>query len=134
MFAIEWNESFSVGVKELDEQHKRLFKIFDDLLGSLDTAADSRAVVDVLEGLKEYASVHFATEEKYMSECGYPQLENHKRTHEQFRKKVDDLCSNATMQPVTVLSDTLKFLYAWLSDHILSCDRKYASLVSSSQQ
>jgi hemerythrin len=94
MGIINWDESYSVGVKELDEQHKQLFRMIDDLFESIDTVVDSQKVSDVLAGLREYASVHFETEERYMSECGYPDIENHKWTHEQFRKKVDNLCSS----------------------------------------
>jgi hemerythrin len=134
MGMINWDESYSVGVKELDEQHKRLFKMLDDLFDSMDTAADFQTVSEVLEGLREYALVHFETEERYMSECGYPDLENHKWTHEQFRKKVDDLFSSGAARPEQVLTDILNFLYEWLTNHILSCDKKYAPLVGSYQK
>ena len=134
MGVIEWDESYSVGVKELDEQHQQLFRMLDDLLESVDMSVGSQTVSDVLMGLREYALVHFETEEKYMSECEYPDLENHKWTHEQFRKKVDDLCSGKAALPEQVLEDMLHFLYEWLTNHILSCDKKYATLVCSSQK
>ncbi len=134
MGIINWDESYSVGVKELDEQHKQLFKMLDDLFESMDTTVDSQTVSDILAGLREYALVHFETEEKYMSECGYPDIENHKCTHEQFRKKVDDLCSNGAARPEIILTDIIDFMYEWLTNHILSCDKKYATLVGSYQK
>lgn len=134
MGVISWDESYSVGVKELDEQHKQLFKTLDDLFESMDTAMDPQTVSDVLTILREYALVHFETEERYMSECGYPDLEDHKWAHEQFRKKVHDLCSDGAARPEQVLTDILNFLYEWLTNHILSCDKKYAPLVGSYQK
>ncbi len=131
MGTIEWDERYSVGVRELDEQHKQLFRMFDGLIESMETAVNSQTVSDLLADLREYALVHFETEERYMSECGYPDLENHKWTHEQFRMKVDDLCSGGAIQAGQVRRDMLVFLYDWLSTHILSCDKKYAQLASS---
>ena len=134
MGVIVWDERYSVGVKELDEQHKQLFKMLDNLFESMDTAINSRTVSEVLAGLKKYALVHFETEERYMSECGYTDMENHKWEHEQFRKKVDNLCSGRAARPELVLTDILDFLYTWLTNHILSCDKKYAALVCSYQK
>lgn len=134
MGVISWDDRYSVGVKELDEQHKKMFKMLDDLFESIDTVVDSQTVSNVLSRLREYALEHFETEERYMSECGYPDIENHKWTHEQFRMKVDDLCSDGTARPEQVLTDILNFLYEWLTNHILSCDKKYAPLVGSYQK
>lgn len=134
MGVINWDESYSVGVQELDNQHKKLFKMLDELFESVDTASNSQTVSEVLAGLREYALVHFETEERYMSESGYPEIESHKWAHEQFRKKVDNLCSSGTARPQQVLTDILNFLYEWLTNHILSCDKKYAPLVASFQK
>jgi hemerythrin len=134
MGAVEWDERYSVGVRELDEQHKQMFEMLDGLFESMDTVMNSRTVSEVLAGLKKYALVHFETEERYMSECGYPDMENHKWEHEQFKKKVDSLCSDRAASPELVLTDILDFLYTWLTNHILSCDKKYATLVCSYQR
>ena len=134
MGLIEWDESYSVGVKELDEQHKQLFKMLDVLFDSTDAAACLQTATDVLAGLREYADVHFETEERYMAECGYPGLEIHKTTHEHFREEIDNLCSGAAARPQQIHSDTLDYLFGWLTNHVLLCDKKYAKLACSYQQ
>lgn len=134
MGAIEWDERYSVGVEELDEQHKQLFRILDALFESEQAAVDSREILNVLAELREYAALHFATEERYMAEWGYPDLANHKWAHAQYRKKVDELCSGGATDPDTVLSNMIEFLYTWLSVHILSCDKDYARLACSHQK
>ncbi|MCK4293951.1 MAG: hemerythrin family protein [Planctomycetes bacterium] len=130
MEMVEWNESYSVGVEELDEQHKRWFGIINALFEASDTTGRSQAVADLLSDMKECAAAHFETEERYMSECGFPDLESHVRAHEQFRKKLDELFSEKMAGRQCVATDTLEFLYEWLVDHVLSCDKKYAPLVS----
>ena len=131
MNAIEWDESYSVGVEELDEQHKQLFRMINTLFEVPNVAVESQTISDLLTDVKEYTSYHFETEERYMSECGYPDIAAHMRAHEQFRKKVDDLWSARMAHRKGVPADILQFLYEWLSAHVLSCDKKYAALVSS---
>jgi len=131
METIEWDESYSVGAKELDEQHKQLFRLLNALFESADITVESQTISDLLTGMKEYASMHFETEERYMSECGYPDLASHAWIHEQFRKKVDELCADRMAKKEGVAMDMLEFLYEWLVNHILSCDKQYAPLVSS---
>lgn len=131
MEVIEWDESYSVGVQELDEQHKQLFKIINTLFEIPDTGMDSQSVSDTLADMRGYASVHFETEERYMSECAYPDLADHIREHQHYRKKVDDLCARNASEKSELPGDILNFLYEWLAAHILSCDKKYALFLSS---
>ncbi len=126
MTMIEWDESYSVGVGELDDQHKVLFRMIDKLLEVPDARTGSKIITDVLSEMRAYTSYHFESEEKYMSECAYPDLEGHVRQHEYFCKKVDELLSNITGQQDVLLSDMTNFLYNWLSNHILGSDKKYA--------
>jgi hemerythrin-like metal-binding protein len=131
MEVIEWDKSYSVGVRELDEQHKQLFKIVNTLFDIPDTGMDSQNVSDLLASMKKYAAVHFATEEKYLSECAYPDIENHILVHRQFREKIEDLCQRGIVNHAELFGDILSFLYEWLLDHILSCDKKYAPFLNS---
>jgi hemerythrin len=130
METIEWNETYSVGVEELDAQHKRLFKMINTLFEAPIAGMGSRVVSNLLADMREYASVHFETEERYMSECAYPDLASHVLAHQHYRKKVDDLCARAVSEESELSADMLRFLYDWLADHILSCDKRYAPFLS----
>jgi hemerythrin len=133
MDVIEWDENYSVGVEELDEQHKQLFKIINKIFDIPDTKRVSQSISDLLADMREYASVHFATEEKYMSACAYPDITNHIRAHQQYRKKVNDLCARSTVEKSGLSEDILQFLYEWLTAHILNCDKKYAPFLRGCQ-
>jgi hemerythrin len=130
MDAIEWNESYSVGVSELDEQHKKLFRLINTMFKAEDLSANSKIMIDSLTEMSKYASVHFETEERYLSECKYPELENHIRTHDIFRKKVDEFRSAQTTQSKNMSSDMTRFLLEWLVNHIMFCDKKYMPYIS----
>ena len=130
METIEWNESYSVGVKELDEEHKQLFRIINALFEAPDTHMDLQRISELLADMREYASVHFETEEKYMSECRYPDIANHIRAHQRYRDKVNNIRPQSLTENPEQFEKIIQFLYEWLAGHILSCDKKYALLVS----
>ena len=131
MAMIEWDERYSVGVSELDEQHKKLFKLIDTLLEVGDTESSLQVLADVLEEMRAYASYHFETEERYMTECAYSDLKNHVSQHEDFCEKVNEMASNMSGPKHMLLEDMTSYLYNWLVDHILVSDKKYAPYLSS---
>lgn len=133
MDAIEWNDSYSVGVAELDEQHKKLFRIINTMFEADDLSLNSQTITDLLTEMVEYASVHFETEERYMSECEYPDLASHIQAHDIFRKKVDELRSARMNENKDMPSDMIRFLYEWLVNHIMFCDKTYAPYINSRQ-
>ncbi len=133
MDAIEWDDSYSVGVPELDEQHKNLFRIVNTMFSTEDLSVNSKVITDLMAEMAEYASVHFETEERYMSECKYPGLANQIRAHDVFRKKVDELRSLHTAENKNMPSEMIRFLYEWLVNHIMFCDKKYMPYIGGNQ-
>jgi len=131
MNTIEWNESFSVGVDELDQQHQRLFKMLNALFESVDTDSESETAEALVGDMAEYANSHFETEERYMSECEYPHLAAHKEEHEAFRKKVDELTQGGRAGQGEVAREMTEYLYEWLTNHVLFSDKQYAPVVGS---
>lgn len=130
MDAIEWNESYSVGVAELDEQHKGLFKIINTIFESDDLSVNSQTITDLLSKMAKYTTAHFDVEEKYMSECDYPDIASHIRAHDTFRKKVDELRLAQKAENKNMPSDMSRFLYEWLVNHIMFCDKKYEPYIT----
>ena len=63
MEKIIWDEGFSVGVRDLDEQHKRIVTVVNTLIDMIDTKVDSEIISDTLTKMTQYASDHFKTEE-----------------------------------------------------------------------
>ena len=133
MAIIEWNQRYSVGIEELDEQHSRLFSIFYTLLEVGDISLKSKEVADALADLSAYTYEHFTVEEKYMAECGYPDLESHIRIHDAFRKKIGVLCSDKSEKQAKNLTEILSKLYEWLVTHVCSCDQQYVPYVTGQQ-
>ena len=80
MDRIVWDNSFSVGIEEIDEQHKKWISIINDLHDALMSGKNLGSITGKsLKAMEEYAHFHFSFEEEYLQKAGYPYLENHKK-------------------------------------------------------
>lgn len=124
---MEWKSEYSVGIREIDEEHKVLL----GCIARLDAAKDDRqrdvAVYYALGELDEYVRVHFTVEEVIMRVFGYPGRDAHVRAHRSFAEYVK------SMQKAALKRDTrdeiTAFLKDWLVNHIMSADRQYAEFL-----
>ena len=98
MELVQWSEKFTVGVKELDQQHQQLIKMLNRLIstqGKINT--HSETVSDTLLAMTRYAQAHFKFEENLMEAYGFSGLEKQKIQHRDFRKKTVDLSTATTL-------------------------------------
>lgn len=125
---IQWNDGFMIGVKDIDEQHKRLFDIANNAYQLLknDLILDKYdQIVDIFEELKNYTVYHFAFEERYMAEIGYKKLLSHKVYHDDFIAKVNEVDFDKLDQAQEqYLIGILDFVVHWIQDHILEVDKR----------
>jgi hemerythrin len=119
MSVVQWSPAFATGVKEIDDQHKRLVGYINELqgLGGPPSADLSR----VLESAIDYTLYHFAFEEALMESQGYPLLDAHKKIHDAFAQELRGL--KAQYKAGTMTAELLKAALArWLFDHISKAD------------
>lgn len=84
---IEWDESMSVGVKEMDDDHKQLIALLNELNESFETHQERQALGAVLEKVIQYTRQHLAREEKLLAKCQYPMCDEHHKEHDQLIHK-----------------------------------------------
>jgi hemerythrin-like metal-binding protein len=125
MERIDWNPSFSVGVKALDEEHERIVRMINLLISDPGATVRSETISELLDRLTKYASDHFRTEEQFLEEYGYPDLAGHKEEHKAYRIKMVALCQATTRHEESVPAELLKFIGDWWKNHILEADMKY---------
>ena len=87
MEKILWGEGFSVGVQELDAQHKQIITIINTLLEMNNTQSGSEIISETLTKMNQYAAEHFNKEEQYMLDYGYPEYSLQKKTTPGIQKK-----------------------------------------------
>ncbi len=124
---ISWKEEYRTGIPLVDEQHKKLFEIADDifLLIKDSVAVDKYdRILKLLEELKDYTIYHFDSEEKYMQTIAYKNYFSHKKEHAQFIEKIEgiDLTKLDENQNAYLL-DIMDYVVTWIGTHILEKDK-----------
>lgn len=127
MAFLDWSSTYSVGVKVIDEDHKALFEIVNALHDSIKRGDTDRSVGSALEALVNYVEQHFAREERYMRECGYPELARHISAHTRLAGTVRSVQELHQSEPDQVdTEELLDFLKDWLTRHIVKVDSHYS--------
>ncbi len=130
---IEWTDEMSVGLPELDDDHRLIIEAINQLDASAGDAAQQDVVRQHLMRLRRYAEVHFAREENVLAACAYPALEVQKKEHQDFVKCIQEATQRFDAKPaesVEIISQALLgFLTDWLRHHILIEDMAYRPYV-----
>lgn len=120
MDKIFWDEKYSVGNVEIDEQHKKLFEILRSCSNRED---DSNAkYLVVVRELLNYCQDHFSREEELMRNANYPDLSNHSAEHEKILKAVEKLVEKLYGGEKVDITAINNFVSAWVKKHIIEKD------------
>jgi len=122
----EWDGKHSIGIKELDDQHQHLFTLINRAFESHNSGAGDETVKKQLDELLEYFAFHFSTEEIQMGEAAYPKVGEHYSQHKVLTDKAAEMMELYAVVGSGILSSTLIFMNAWLTQHILQYDTDYA--------
>ena len=122
---MQWDPSFSVGVAMLDEQHKGIIDMINQLLADPKEDVDSETISHVLNKMTRYAIDHFETEERLMAVHKFPELSAHQEMHTAFRKKTVGFCLDTMTNKDSVIDEIFQYLKDWWTDHILKSDMKF---------
>lgn len=122
---LEWNEVYSVGVEEIDNQHKKMFAVINELLEAIETNSSEEHLGNIIESLVQYKMFHFATEEKYFTEFNYEGAQEHINKHQDFNKRLKELEGKFPKYTIEFAYALVDFLEDWLIDHLMVMDQKY---------
>ena len=131
MDIINWKNEFSVGVKEMDDQHKKLLGMINRLIEEQHTLTDPKTIADLLTEMTDYAQVHFRAEEFLMAEYGYDKKKQQEQQHQAFIDKTISFYSASDLGPNVLSVALLDYLSTWLVGHILKEDMKYKEFFKS---
>jgi hemerythrin len=124
---VAWTGDLSVGVQEIDEQHKELVGLLNDLHKAVVEHHGSEACAEILQRLADYTRIHFAVEESLMRILAYPEFERHKGEHDALTAQVVQLQSKLARGQAAITFELLHFLKVWLTKHIQESDRRYGA-------
>lgn len=123
--AIEWTDDLAVGVTEIDDQHKELFKKVNQLLDACSEGKGKETVGEIIKFLGEYVIHHFSCEEANMKKYNYPEFASHKAHHAQFITSFGELKdkfeADGPMPHIVIMTN--RVVVGWLISHIRNVDR-----------
>ena len=127
---VVWSNILSIGVDEIDEDHRRLLDIFNILNHSVTEGATPDYLAAVLEELINCTAWHFSHEERLMLKHGYEGLASHKAEHRELIKSAKELQQKILQAGNIVATEDLEFLERWLTEHILTDDLKMGNYLA----
>lgn len=125
MALIQWDSSFSVNVRELDDQHGALIKLINELHDAMQAGKAKDLLNKIIVELVNYTVNHFSTEEKYFAQFGYTEAETHIAEHKKFIDEVASFKKEFDEGRLGLSIKVMNFLSDWLRNHIKGTDKKY---------
>jgi hemerythrin len=126
---MEWKEEYSVGIPEIDNQHKQLLQNFSEIEESIRLNKRWSDIHYAIVKLIQTARMHFSFEEAMMRIFGYPGLEFHLQEHKSFFDNLDTIERHSLK--MSAETEMVHFLLEWLKEHMLGSDQGYAAHIFS---
>jgi hemerythrin len=129
---VEWTERLSVGVADIDEQHRELYRRIDLFLTALAKRRGRDELGPLVTYLEQYIGEHFATEQQLMQLSGYPYLGDHMIAHHWFEDEYRRLVDRLDLEGVTlgVARDLVGLLVGWLDSHLELTDHQFGAYLA----
>lgn len=129
MALMEWTPAMSVGLQELDDDHKVLVRVINQLAEHAGKAGQAGTLRQCIFALMRYAEFHFAREEQVMKACGFAELPQHQEEHRDFTGQIQALAARFEADAEAVAGEVneqlLDYLKNWLMHHIMIVDMAY---------
>jgi hemerythrin-like metal-binding protein len=122
----KWDQEYSVGVPEIDGQHKELMNLLNEVIyHSSDNKEEERIYFDKrIENTVKFIATHFETEEQYLSKTDYEKYTEHKLEHKNLLEKMQNIKDEVQNNKLEVdLFSLTEYLKDWFVNHIKVYDK-----------
>jgi hemerythrin len=128
-----WSKDLETGNAAIDGQHKELIAALNSLMEAIQGGKGRDALNDSLNFLNDYTIKHFFDEEQLQKKYEYPDFENHKKLHEDFKAVIRDLKLREIWKGSTdeLAGEVHGKIGDWLVTHIKGQDVKVAAHIRS---
>jgi len=127
MAIIEWKDTYSVGIKSIDQQHKIWIGLINKLHDAMGKGEGKKILADIFEEVVDYTKTHLKNEEALFEKYGYPDTAAHKAIHAKLTQQVLEKQKEIQDGKSLMTMDVMTFLKNWLIDHIQNTDKKYTA-------
>lgn len=125
MSLFDWKDEYSVGIAELDGQHKKLVDALNRLFSAMRDGGARDVSGSILSELVQYAKTHFTYEEDLMTLYNYPGFADQKKAHEVFIQKIGKFLEKYRQGKFMLSLEIMNFMKEWLREHIVGSDKQY---------
>jgi len=123
---LSWNDKLSVGVPEIDRQHKQMMFIINSMGEVLKNDPDFTKIAPIVDELVAYTQKHFAYEESLLVKNNCPEFAAHEKNHIQLLQEINEWREKAKGSSPENLKTLMSILRVWFPGHILNADKKHA--------
>lgn len=124
MTLLEWRDDFSIGIEEVDHEHRELIGLINALHAELGGESVGERVEGFFGEILAGMSAHFALEEKVMRARHYDALTGHKADHESLLDELRDLMDEHASGVVLDEEAFAARLAEWFSAHFRTQDAR----------
>ena len=132
-----WSDAYLLGVDQIDQQHKQLIGVLDDLAKCVRKDHDiaAKQCKQTISFMKTYAITLFSAEEMLMEKIEYPLLEGHREKHDRFKRSIHELELRLMQSDYSVdtMQEVVHVLTNWWLFHIVKEDKKLAPYISKNE-
>lgn len=130
---ITWNEKYSIGIDEIDNQHQQLIDTLNKLFDAMSEGKGKQILESIFDDLTNYTVNHFSTEEKCMIVHAFPEYINHKNEHKKLIEDVNAFKKEYLNGNTKISIELIRYLKDWLLNHILGSDKELGNYLKQNQ-
>jgi len=131
MALIEWKPEFSLGMPEVDTEHRDLIDIINRLYEKIQSRQNPATIVDFLAELRACATKHFVHEEQVMQRRGYSAYDEHRADHARLLDELDTMMNDLQNEGLREDDTIADRLHDWFCNHFKTYDAPLHRLISS---
>ena len=129
---VSWSESYATGIEKIDNQHKELMKLTNELYRACLSGKDNAnsAFKEAMRRMVEYVRFHFSDEQKLLERVKYPDYIEHKRQHDTLVMNILEAVKEFEKGNKFVPNSFVRTLKDWVFGHIAVLDKTYAFYIN----
>jgi len=138
MAYFDWNKDFETGIASVDQQHKRLISLVNQIHDAVEAGQGDDKISETLNALVDYTRFHFSDEEEFMAGIPDYDIAVHQRHHQAFVEELTAMMLSYGHSGKLTGMQLATFLKGWLMEHFLKEDRdmidRFRSAVSGARE
>ncbi len=124
MSLLKWNANYSVGIASMDDEHRQMIDLINEIYGRMASGSDTDQIEKCLGDIFNTISMHFALEESLMKKSHYAEYPQHKDDHEELLEQIRTLMDDFAAAPALAAKRLETDLSDWFAGHFSTFDAR----------